>query len=261
MWALLSDTHVAADRTLRARGVNMAENFESVSRELLGLAERPAGVLINGDCAFNQGQTGDYAMLGELLQPIRSAGMGVHLSVGNHDERERFWAAFPNEKTKADKAAERQTGVLQTNHANWFVLDSLETTGASAGLLGKEQLNWLTQALDAHSGRPALIMVHHNPGIDGNIGLKDSVQLFEIIRPRRHVKAYIFGHTHLWKLEKDTSGLHLINLPPVAYVFQPGNPSGWVRAEEEGNGMTLELRCIDKSHKLHGQKARLDWRA
>ena len=187
--------------------------------------------------------------------------MGVHLSVGNHDEREHFWTAFPKERPESRPVAERQTEVLRANHANWFVLDSLETTGGAPGLLGKEQLTWLAQSLDANSKKPALVFVHHNPGIDGNIGLRDSLTLFEIIRPRRHVKAYVFGHTHLWKLEKDTSGLHLINLPPVAYVFQPGNPSGWVQALEEENGMALELRCVDTTHRLHGEKVKLEWRA
>ncbi len=261
LWAFLSDTHVAADRSLVARGVNMTENFKIVSDELLGLPEQPAGVLINGDCAFNQGEAGDYSVLSDLLESIRSAGMGVHLAVGNHDQRERFWEGFPKQKAEAGAVAERQTEVIRANRANWFVLDSLETTGASPGLVGKEQLSWLAQALDANAGKPALVFVHHNPGIDGNLGLKDSVALFEILRPRRHVKAYVFGHTHRWNIERDTSGLHLVNLPPVAYVFQPGNPSGWVRVLEEVNGMSLELRCIDTRHKLHGEKVRLEWRA
>ncbi len=261
LWAFLSDPHVAADRSLVARGVNMTENFKIVSDELLGLPEQPAGVLINGDCAFNQGEAGDYSVLSDLLESIRSAGMGVHLAVGNHDQRERFWEGFPKQKAEAGAVAERQTEVIRANRANWFVLDSLETTGASPGLVGKEQLSWLAQALDANAGKPALVFVHHNPGIDGNLGLKDSVALFEILRPRRHVKAYVFGHTHRWNIERDTSGLHLVNLPPVAYVFQPGNPSGWVRVLEEVNGMSLELRCIDTRHKLHGEKVRLEWRA
>ena len=43
--------------------------------------------------------------------------------------------------------------------------------------------------------------------------------------------AYIYGHTHNWKVESDTSGIHLINLPPVSYVFREGEPSGWVTKE------------------------------
>ena len=84
---------------------------------------------------------------------------------------------------------------------------------------------------------------------------------FEVIRPRKQVKAYIYGHTHTWRVEKDDTGLHLINLPPVAYVFQEGEPSGWVRMTLREDGMKLELRCIDSSHAKHGQTFDLKWRA
>src|SRR5580765_7138150 len=93
-WALLSDIHLAADRSKLGRGINMADHFTSVSRELLALPKRPAGVFINGDCAFNSGEVGDYALLAELLQPIREDQMPVHLALGNHDNREHFWEAF-----------------------------------------------------------------------------------------------------------------------------------------------------------------------
>ena len=59
-WALLADTHLAADRSLVARGINMTDHFTTVSRELLALPKRPAGVFITGDCAYNSGQAADY---------------------------------------------------------------------------------------------------------------------------------------------------------------------------------------------------------
>src|SRR5262252_3196926 len=60
-WALLADTHLAADRAALGRGINMAEHFTTVSRELCSLSNRPAGVFVVGDCAFNSGEAGDYA--------------------------------------------------------------------------------------------------------------------------------------------------------------------------------------------------------
>src|ERR1041384_6397829 len=60
-WALLSDTHLAANRSQVARGVNMTDHFVQVAGELLALPDRPAGVFISGDCAFNSGEKGDYA--------------------------------------------------------------------------------------------------------------------------------------------------------------------------------------------------------
>jgi 3',5'-cyclic AMP phosphodiesterase CpdA len=260
-WALLSDIHLAADRGLLAHGINMTDHFTSVSRELLALPKRPAGVFITGDCAFNSGQTGDYRLVAELLKPVRGAQMPVYLALGNHDNRERFWEALKAEKAAPRPLADRQVALLRTPQANWFVLDSLENTLSTPGWLGPEQLDWLAKALDANPDKPALVLVHHNPGLTGNIGLKDTAALFEVIRPRKQVKGYVFGHTHAWKVWQDESGIHLINLPPVAYVFTPGEPAGWVHATLESKGIRLELRCVDPAHKSHGQVVNLQWRA
>lgn len=260
-WALLSDTHLAADRGQMERGINMTDHFVTVSRELLALPNNPAGVFITGDCAFNSGQPGDYAVLADLLRPIREAQMPVHLALGNHDHREHFWDAFPAERAAKHPVNDRQTTLLRAPLVNWFILDSLEQTRLTPGLLGREQLDWLARALDANPQKPALVLIHHNPGINGgNMGLKDTLLLFEVIRPRKQVKAYIYGHTHHWNVEQDSSGIHLINLPPVAYVFQSGEPSGWVHASVEAGGMKLELRCVDPTHKAHAQVHQLAWR-
>jgi len=261
-WALLSDIHLAADRAKIARNINMVEHFATVSKELLSLPKRPAGVFINGDCAYNHGEPGDYATLADLLTPIREQQIPIHLALGNHDNRDTFWDAFQQEKAAKRPLQDKQATILQTPHANWFILDSLEKAPAGPGLLGKEQLDWLGKALDQNAKKPALVMIHHNPGFtNGNVGLKDTVELMEILRPRKQVKAYIFGHTHHWKVEQEATGIHLINLPPVAYLFHEGDPAGWVHATLSGKGMKLELRCIDTSHKAHGQIQNLEWRA
>ena len=260
-WALLSDTHLAADRALMVRGANMTENFMGVAHELVVMSARCAGVFVNGDCAYNTGERSDYALLAALLEPIRRAGMPVHLALGNHDSRERFWEALEGEKTAKRPLKDRQAALVGTSRANWFVLDSLEQTAMAPGMLGGEQLDWLARSLDENREQPALILIHHNPGKgDNNHGLTDTEALFEVIRPRKQVKAYIFGHTHVWKVGRDPSGIHLINLPPVGYVFRDGEPSGWVHATVEPKGMRLELRCVDRTHKAHGQIVELDWR-
>lgn len=260
-WALLSDVHIAADRAQVARGVNMADHLATVAQELVALPQRPAAVIISGDCAFNRGEKTDYATLGNLLTPIREQSVPIHLALGNHDHRERFWEAFESERLARRPVKDRQVALLRTARVNWFILDSLETTQSTPGILGSEQLEWLAKTLEANPRKPAIILIHHNPGINGgNMGLKDTAALFDIIRPRRQVKAYIYGHTHNWKVEQDPSGIHLINLPPVAYVFQDGNPAGWVHATIEKTRMQLELRCVDAKHPKHGQKLELAWR-
>jgi 3',5'-cyclic AMP phosphodiesterase CpdA len=261
-WALLSDIHLAADRTKVARNINMTDHFISVSREVLELPKRPAGVFITGDCAFNSGEKNDYALVAELLEPIRNDEMPVHLALGNHDHRDRFWEALQAEKAAERPLADKQASLVRTKRANWFVLDSLEATLSTPGLLGQEQLEWLAKTLDANPDMPAIILIHHNPGTVGSVsGLKDTEALYDVIRPRKQVKAYYYGHTHRWKVDLDSSGIHLINLPPVAYLFKEGDPFGWVHATMRNKGMQLELRCLDQKHKEHGRVVDLKWRS
>ncbi|HEY5909600.1 MAG TPA: metallophosphoesterase [Verrucomicrobiae bacterium] len=261
-WALLSDTHLAADHALKVRGINMLDHATRVRGEVLGLPRRPAGVLITGDCAYNSGLAGDYAVLSEILLPIRADKVPVRVALGNHDDRSNFWEAFAEDKAAAHPVADRQVALVETPRANWYILDSLEKTLSTPGLLGPEQLQWLAKALDANPKKPALVVAHHNPGLNGgNMGLKDTLLLFDVIRPRKQVKAYIYGHTHVWKVEQDPSGIHLINLPPVSYVFRETEPSGWVLATLKRKGVRLQLRCLDPSHKAQGQTVDLKWRS
>ncbi|MDB6017572.1 MAG: Metallophosphoesterase [Pedosphaera sp.] len=262
-WALLSDTHLAADRQKIERAVNMTDNFKAIALEVCGLKHLPATVLINGDLALGSGEPGDYAVIADLLQPLREAGMPVHLTLGNHDDRNHFWTALADAGAAARPVADRHVALLRSPRANWFVLDSLEKTNSTPGLLGDSQLAWLARTLDENKDKPALVMAHHNLPVMGDpkMAIKDSEQLLEIIRPHRQVKAYIFGHTHSWGIQQDVSGIHLINLPPTSYLFTPGKPNGWVLATLQRHGVRLDLHCLDLHHPAHGQKVDLKWRA
>jgi 3',5'-cyclic-AMP phosphodiesterase len=260
-WALFSDIHIAADRAKVQRGIAMAEHFEQATAEVLALPKRPAGVLISGDLALNSGEPGDYAFLRELFAPLRAAQLPMYLALGNHDHREHFLAAFPETTGKERPVEAHVVSVIPTPRANWFLLDSLEKTLATPGLLGESQLDWLAKALDAHRAKPAIVVLHHNlDAKNGAFALRDAPQFFEVVRPRRQVKACVFGHTHVWRTWVDESGIHCINLPPMAYVFNEGDPAGWVHARLERRGLSLELRCIDPKHRLQGQKLELKWR-
>src|ERR1051326_864985 len=104
-------------------------------------------------------------------------------------------------------------------------------------------------------------MIHHQPDErqEHLTGLIDTKALLNVIVPRRHVKALIFGHTHNWDIA-NRDGLHLINLPPTAYVFAAGRPSGWVDMQLESDGARLELHSIDPSHPEARKPVTLKWR-
>jgi 3',5'-cyclic AMP phosphodiesterase CpdA len=228
------------------------------------LPQQPETVFINGDLAFDQGETADYEAVLGLVRPLREAGMPLHLNLGNHDNREHFWGIFNRWKTVPAKLPGRQAAIVRLENANWFLLDSLIKTKTTPGMLGEEQRAWLARALDANTSKPAIVMIHHQCGElapghpDG--GLEDAAELMKLLRPRSHVKAYFFGHTHRWSVTQDESGLHLVNLPAAAYVFEQSQPSGWVHATTRKDGIQLELRCIDRAHAMQGQTFNLDWR-
>jgi 3',5'-cyclic-AMP phosphodiesterase len=260
-WAFLADPHIAADPKRTNKETNMTANLAAVANELQALPERPAGAFVVGDCAFNKGESGDYAQFSRLVDPLRAGGLPLHLALGNHDDRGNFWQALESEKAAQRPVADRQVALLTSEHVNWFILDSLEKTLQTPGLLGEGQLQWLAKTLDANPKKPAVIVVHHNPGLDGNFGLKDTGALWDVLEPRPQVKAWIYGHTHTWKVTQEPNGIHLINLPPVAYVFHEGDPSGWVHATVRSDGMKLELRSLDPKHQAHGQVHDLKWRS
>lgn len=259
-FALLADTHIAADRKLAARGTVMADNLAQVARELVALDTAPAAVLVDGDCAFSTGQSADYATLVELVEPIRQHGLPIHLALGNHDHRERFWEAIPKQDG-APAVARRHLTVLPAQHANWILLDSLDETNKTPGVLGDEQLGWLARTLDEQPGKPAIVMVHHNPDDRPKPGgLVETAALFEVLMPRRQVKMLVFGHTHNWNISS-REGLHLVNLPPVAYPFAADKPNGWVDLQLSEKAALLTLQCLDKQHLQHGQRVELAWRS
>lgn len=258
-WALLSDPHIAAKREAKLRGVCMAEHLSKVLDELLALEPKPGNVLINGDCACTSGETGDYDLLVDMLGPLTKAGWPLHFTLGNHDHRERFATALAATDS-VQPLAGRYVSIVEGRQANWFLLDSLEKTNVVTGRLGDDQLAWLAKALDARADKPALVSVHHNPDTSAKpTGLADTGPLVELLMARKQVKALFFGHTHHWDV-KTRDGLHLVNLPAVAYVFWPPDPSGWVNCEVRPSGMRLELRALDPNHAAHGKPVELTWR-
>lgn len=265
-WALFSDTHIAESLDTVAREVNMAAHLRAAITEVLGLADKPAGVLVNGDCAYLKGLEGDYTSFAGLIKPLSDAGLPVHLTLGNHDDRDNIRKGVVA-AVGASPMEGRRVSIIETSRANWVLLDSLDKVNSTPGRLDAEQRAWLAAALDARKDKPALVMVHHNPQAvpAGDTttkitGLVDTAELFDLLLPRKQVKALFYGHSHVWSI-KEREGLHLVNLPAVAYVFAKTQPSGWVDCRLESGGMALELRSLDPAHPEHGRKTELVWRA
>jgi hypothetical protein len=259
-FAFFSDTHIAADSATVKSDVNLADNLAACVRELTEHRVKPAAVFVNGDLALKQGLAEDYATFGKILEPVRALAP-VHLNLGNHDQREHFWTALPQDISETKLVPQKQTAIVESERANWFLLDSLAATDVADGQLGNSQLTWLDWALGSRTDLPAIIVGHHNlKSATFASGLTDSTSLAELFVKHRHVKAFIFGHTHDWHIEEHSSGVQLINLPPTGYVFKAGKPSGWVRCKLVKGGAEFELRALDPKHPEQAQLKKLSWR-
>ena len=128
--ALLADTHISADPNLSYPGtkwpgspvpegkhesVNMAQCLADVAKNVIALNPRPAHLVINGDCAMSRGTEAEYKELLRLVQPIRAAGITVHVTIGNHDNREKLWKLLPFLKKEQMGI---QAGVIELPHAD-----------------------------------------------------------------------------------------------------------------------------------------------
>ena len=267
-FVLLSDTHIAGDRAFEHKTkIRPWDTFAQAAAQITDLPVRPAAVLVNGDCAALKGLPEDYATLVEALDPIRKSGLPLHLVLGNHDHRENFAKALPvhDARQNAQALAGRHVSLVQSPRADLYLLDSLNVTDKTPGVLGDAQIAWLAKSLDARPDRPAVIFVHHDPdnpakrGEKPLTGLTDTAAFMDVLLPRKQVKAYVFGHTHRWeRAERD--GVHLVNLPPTAWVFDPARPRGWVDLVLKQDGATFQLNSLDPKHAQHRQTMDLKWR-
>ena len=259
---LMADTHVCADRTVTEHGCNPDETFMGAVEGILALTPRPAGVIVAGDCVYLHGRESDYSVLKELLEPLRAAGIPILLALGNHDNREALEAVMPDAVILGNDApVGRKAAVVSSPHADWYLLDSLEKTDHTPGRFGEEQLAWLAELLDANPAKPAITVAHHYPKQrDDDNGLMDTEAFRAVIDPRKQVKAYFFGHSHAWSVKSEEGGLHFVNLPANAWLFDEAMPRGFVDAQLDATGITLHLHCLEREHARNGEEHRLEWR-
>ncbi|MEM7698036.1 MAG: metallophosphoesterase [Verrucomicrobiota bacterium] len=261
-YALLADTHIDADPDLVANGAALAPNLTRVITEILEANKsRPiSGVIINGDCALNDGQLGDYETLTKLLKPLQIAGIPVHLTMGNHDDRYNMGQVMKERQPDTPLVQQKHVSIIESAFANWFLLDTLEVVNRVTGALGAEQVTWLDAALAARSDKPALLIGHHylqaDPNAETITGIRDTALFRQILTKHRHVRAYISGHSHRWEVSDSAAGRpSFISLPPTAYVFDPKRPNGWVLASFDAAGLQLRLSTLDENHPEQGEKA------
>jgi 3',5'-cyclic AMP phosphodiesterase CpdA len=122
--------------------------------------------------------------------------------IGNHDNRTKFRAAFP-------EADFTDCGYVQTaiQRPGWrlLCLDTVDDPAATgiphAGYLCEDRLNWLKDALEDAGDDNVVVLTHHHPYLTGfngmdNINLKNGDALLDLLKQYPNVRHLISGHVH-----------------------------------------------------------------
>ncbi|HRK35095.1 MAG TPA: metallophosphoesterase [Candidatus Hydrogenedentes bacterium] len=252
--ALLSDTHIPADKQPGARGFNAFEQLTSIVSDLV--ATNADGLVITGDAAQLTGEKDDYAVLLDVLQPVTEA-MPMYIALGNHDNRDNFMEMVKTLPGERPEVEDKHVTIIEHPAVRIVLLDSLFYVRQRGGLLGKAQREWLKTYLEANADRPAILMFHHTIG-DGDNDLLDILRLFDLAKPFPHLKALFYGHSHRWEIGK-REGIHTINLPTAAHIWTPDQPIGWVDARFRADGMALTMHAFAGNRALDGQVFEFNW--
>lgn len=252
--AMLSDTHIPANRLPGARGFNACEHLQRIVPDVLATGAK--GLVIAGDAAQLIGERGDYEVLLELLRPVTDA-MPTFIALGNHDDRDNFFAVIQNLPGIRPTVEGKHVTVIEHDVVRVILLDSLMYVRKKGGFLGKAQREWLAGYLEQHTDRPVVLVFHHTLG-DGDNDLLDVERLFKLVEFHTHVKALFYGHSHRWEIS-ERQGIHTINLPTSAHIWTPEQPIGWVETRFRRDGLTLRLHAIGGNTEEDGKDFDLSW--
>jgi 3',5'-cyclic AMP phosphodiesterase CpdA len=265
-WVFLSDTHVPGNpevtspREKDGKDIpyNPNGNFATARAEILALRDKPRGVIVTGDFAYLKGLPEDYKNLTKQVIPYTEAGIPVHVAFGNHDNLNNYYEAFTQSKKEDSPVLDKNVAILESPNCNLFLLDALYDNDFGAGFFGITQLRWLKKELEARKEKPAILFAHHN--LDHSPGaLMDREEFWYIIKQQTQVKAYVYGHTHVYR-QSVRDDVHLINLPALGWEFEKGKqPLGWSDVLFSENGIRLTLHTVDKNHPTNQDVRQFNW--
>jgi 3',5'-cyclic AMP phosphodiesterase CpdA len=195
--AQISDLHIKRPGGLAYRRVDTAAYLARCVAALNALVPRPDAVIVTGDLV-DQGDPQQYEHLKTLLAPLE---LPCFLMVGNHDDRAAVRAAFPD-RAELHSGGEFVQYAFDAGALRVIALDSL-VPGESGGTLCDARLAWLEAQLDAASGKPTVVALHHPPFVCG-IGHMDELRLdpaaadklAALIARYPNVERVICGHVH-----------------------------------------------------------------
>ncbi|WP_449370153.1 phosphodiesterase [Thiomonas sp.] len=221
----LTDTHLTTPgRTLY--GIDPLARLQAAVAHIARQHADAELCVVTGDLT-HWGEDAAYASLRECLQMLP---MPVLPLIGNHDDRGRFRAAFP--ETPVD-----DNGFVQwtqdTSAGRFILLDTVigdaDPRRPSAGYFDPRRIDWLRAQLDRAQAdaTPVFLFMHHPPfgvGIaafdDINLVAEDARAFGALLREygpiRGQIRHLFFGHIHR-PISGSWHGIPFSTLPATAH--------------------------------------------
>lgn len=193
------------------------QRIKSMVDDILKMKPLPRNVIALGDLAYLTGKVSEYTLLRTLIEPIEKAGITLTLGMGNHDRREEFDSIFPEHKAKSVFGMHRYVYIVETPHADFIVLDSLQqgddkTTWIGGGALDAPQREWLEKTLASYT-KPVFVCAHHGVG---------ELKIGSLLVDTPACCGFIHGHDHRWRKDwlirnyREHRTVNMLCLPSVS---------------------------------------------
>ena len=194
---IFTDLHITVDGETII-GLDPLDRFREALAHALTRHGDAHHIILLGDLTHN-GRPEEYA---RLQTALKECPLPVTVTMGNHDRRAAFDAAFPD--ASHNRAAQR---ALDMGRLRLLVLDTHDDEGRAPlehdGYLYQPRLDWLDHELAraADEDREVVVLCHHPPCGTGfwamdAIGLANAPELLGRLHAAPQVRHLICGHIH-----------------------------------------------------------------
>jgi 3',5'-cyclic AMP phosphodiesterase CpdA len=190
-FVVLSDLHLVKEGAL-SHGLDTTDRLRAGVAAVNARHADADFCVLAGDLA-DLGEVEAYGRLKDCLADLR---VPLHITIGNHDDRDTFLAVFGAAHAAETGFVDR---VIDAGGQRVILLDSA-VTGQHGGRLEPAQLDWLAARLAEVPNTPVIVILHHHANplytrVD-QIMLENGPALVAVLKTHPQVRQVIAGHVH-----------------------------------------------------------------
>ena len=192
---VMTDIHITKEGR-KIIGLDPMERFKEALDHAIGNHPDAACLVITGDLTHH-GIRDQYQRLKAVLDEVP---IPVHLTLGNHDFRDKFLETFPDNPQDPNGFIQQ---VVPVGDYRLILLDTHDpkVEPFHGGHLCETRLGWLRDQLEGQANGSCIVMLHHPPfetGFPGMdiIGLSNRDALNQIMADSPAVAMSVSGHIH-----------------------------------------------------------------